>query len=109
VRDPTNPRRVGSLALPGGGFAVAVTGGYAYVATADRSEADRYGLWAVDIMDPQAPREAGSYPLPGWPGGVAARGNCVYVAAGEGGLVILRSRAAVGRVRAPAGAHRPGG
>ncbi|MBI3978283.1 MAG: hypothetical protein HY331_08870 [Chloroflexi bacterium] len=77
-----NVEPVGQLGGPSD--AIAVGGGYAYVA------AEQAGLRVLDVGDPRRATEVGFYQV--WSGAeaVTLAGNHVYVSAGRGGLWILR-------------------
>jgi len=74
VSEPTVPVLVGSL-WGGGGYGVAVSGGYAYVAAWDA------GLRVIDVSEPSAPVWAGEQGDVGG-SGVAVSGGYAYTAGG---------------------------
>jgi len=83
VRDPTAPRHLAALDLPGWPLRLALARGHAYVACGDA------GLAVVDVSDPAAPRHTGTVRLPGWAFGVTVAGPYAYVASIEAGIHIL--------------------
>jgi hypothetical protein len=89
VADPSQPRQVGSLDIPGGGFDVTVVDGdvrggrFAYLAAGEA------GVWAVDVSDPAQPQLAGQANTPGDARTIAVVGDLVYVGDGKGGLLVL--------------------
>jgi len=84
VSDPPHPAVVGQTdVLPGFVGAVAVAGGYAYVA-------DGHGnLRIIHVSDPAHPAEVGFCDTPGFTEDVAVAGDYAYIAAGDGGLRII--------------------
>jgi hypothetical protein len=75
ISDPAAPFEVGFFGLPGGVWAVAVAGGYAYVGRSG-------GLHIVDVSDPAAPFQTGVYVTPSpWASyDVAVAGGYAYLA-----------------------------
>jgi len=71
---------------PGPALAVAVQGGYAYVA------AETSGLIVLDIRDAANPQGVGGYDTSGYACGVAVAGNYAYLAAGYAGLDVIDIR-----------------
>lgn len=84
VSDPTSPRELGSLTLPGPVVDVEVAGSTAYLAAASG------GLHIVDVSDPLSPAALGALvPEGGEVRDVAVEGNVVYLADGQFGLRIV--------------------
>ena len=83
VSVPSNPKNVGTVALPDMALGVYVQGGLAYVA--DGSS----GLRIIDVSVPSSPSEVGFYDTPGSLG-VYVQGGLAYVADYSAGLIILR-------------------
>ncbi len=83
VADPSAPHRVGEVALPGLVKAVAVAGGYAFVA------ADRGGLRVIDVSTPSTPVEVGFVDMPSSANGVAVEGAYAYIANDYHGLRVI--------------------
>jgi hypothetical protein len=74
AQDSLHVCRLGSIALGGTAYGVAVAGNYAYVADY------RSGLRVINIANPAAPMQVGFYDTPGYPLGVAVAGCTAYVA-----------------------------
>jgi hypothetical protein len=89
VTNPAQPRRVGSLDVPGGAFAVTVTndgdssGRYGYLAAGD------VGVWVVDASDPAQPHLIGPANTPGRARGIVVLDDLAYVGDDKGGLLNL--------------------
>jgi hypothetical protein len=83
ISDPTNPRRIGGYVTRGDGYAVAVSGNYAYVAT------DWDGLQVIDISNPANPWRAAACDTDGDAWGVAVSGIYAYVADHHAGLQVI--------------------
>jgi hypothetical protein len=83
VSDPANPFGVGHAETPYYAEDVAVSDGYAYVATYPD------GLLIFDVANPAEPVEAGRVATPQHPEAVAVSGNHVYVADRDDGLRII--------------------
>lgn len=66
-------RMVGEVVLPGVIGAVAVTGGYAYVADGPSA------LRLVDVSDPTAPQQIGACAVSNWAARLAVTGSHAYV------------------------------
>jgi len=81
ISNPTIPMLVGSCNTPGLG--VAVSGGYAYVASGGSL------LQIVDISDPANPSPAGSYTTPDNAYSIAVSGNHAFVADDMAGLLVI--------------------
>ena len=80
---PVNPAIMGSWMSPGNPVAVAVSGGYAYVA-------DNYpGVRVLDVSNPMNPIPLGYWDTIAWAWGVAVSGNYLYVADEWSGLRVL--------------------
>ena len=76
VAVPTNPILLGSLDLAADGFAVVVSGNYAYVATNHASRE----LTVIDISNPNTPQLSGShFNTPAAGRGIAISGNTAYL------------------------------
>jgi hypothetical protein len=86
VHDPSSPRTVLFVEVPGGAFGIAVTGGYAYVAAGNE------GVWVLNLSAPENPRAAGWEDTAGRARNVVVADGLAYLADGEGGLLILRAR-----------------
>ncbi len=71
--------------LDGGGSALTVVGGYAYVVGG-------YSLRVIDVRTPSAPADVGSLEMSGSASGVAVAGGYAYVAAGWAGLRVIDVR-----------------
>lgn len=83
VHDPLQPEILSFV--PGGGEAVKIAGGFAFIA------ARAAGLRIVNVSDPHLPVLASSFPVPGKAVSIAldVESNLVYVAADEGGLRVI--------------------
>ncbi len=79
VSNPDAPAKIGSLAAPGEGYAVALEGSMAYLATWDN------GVRFIDISNPTAPAELGFYNTPGRAEFVSVLDGYLYVADTWGG------------------------
>jgi len=90
VSTPSAPRIVGEVALSGGAGPVAVSDGYAYVATADAS------LRVIDVSTPSEPLQVGIVDMPGSGSDVAVSDGYAYVSwlgqPYEGGLRVIDVR-----------------
>jgi hypothetical protein len=86
VLDVTDPTRPAEVARAGDwtGWAVAVRGGYAFVA------ASGGGLRVLDVADPAQPVEVAAFQTPTQARAVAVDGDLVYVAAEGSGLWAFR-------------------
>ena len=82
LSDPSHPRTTGSVTFPSAVEAIALAGGYAYVA--DRAA----GVRVVDISNPVSPREA-SFVKTDNAVSIAVAGRCAYVADGASGLKVI--------------------
>ena len=78
VSDPTNPRRVGGLSLPGSPTAVAVSGSLAFVATGPT------GVLVVEVSNPASPIEVAVLDLPATD--VTVLGSYLYTDVGVIGI-----------------------
>ncbi len=84
VSDPTAPVEVGFVDTPGFAYAVAVAGGYAYVAD------DGRGLRVIDVSSTRRRRSrSASSTRPGYAYGVAVAGGYAYVADDDSGLRVI--------------------
>jgi len=81
VEDPANPVEVGGCRVAEGGYDIAISGGYAYVAD------NYYGLFVVSILDPYNPVVVGE--LPGHCFGVAVDGDYAYVTDRDSGFRVV--------------------
>lgn len=77
------PTALGFVDIPGYANSVAVTGGYAYVASGVT------GLQVVDVSDRSSPSIVGAVNTPGNANDVEAVGNRAYVADGGAGLQVI--------------------
>jgi hypothetical protein len=88
ISDPTDPKRVGQVNIPGLAGGVAVAGNYAYVAgsyiIAEPRSSDAWGLHVIDISEPSNPRIVGE--LFAATNDVAVAGDIAYVTYWHGGL-----------------------
>lgn len=84
VTDPSAPRLLGGIPLPGGSTDIALTGSCAYVA-------NDYSLHVVDIDDPVAPRCIGGMSFADYVWGVGAGEGLVLVANGTLGMKIFEA------------------
>jgi len=82
ISNPTSPFVVGTVDTLGNGIAVAVSGSYAYVGTAD------FSFQVIDIANPVAPTIVGNIYVPGTSRGVVVSGSYAYVAADSGLQVV---------------------
>ncbi len=82
VTDMKNPVGLSHLYL-GGGFALAVRNGLAFVAAGDK------GLAVVDVSDPKAPKLKGSLEPGGEARDIVLQGARAFLAAGEAGLIVV--------------------
>ncbi len=104
VTNPTAPAQVGVVELTGRVWAIAVDGGYAYVATMSNVAGHVLNqIQVIAIQAPDAPHMLGAYPLPlgGTIYAIAAQGNYAYVACGGSGLRVID-------VNEPAAPHETG-
>ncbi len=85
IRDPTRPRTVVYIEVPGGGFGVVAVGGHVFIAAGDG------GVWAVDVSDPENPHAVGWRDTPGRARNIVYANDLVYVADELGGLLVLRA------------------
>jgi hypothetical protein len=85
VRDPSLPRTVAWVEVPGGVFDVTVVGEHAFVAAGNR------GVWVLDVSDPGLPRAVGWRDTAGRARSIVMDGGRVYVADGQGGLLVLQA------------------
>jgi len=83
IKDPANPKIIGSIDTPGEANGVAVFGETAYVADWES------GLQIIDVTDPANPKIIGSVDTPGEAKGVAVFGGTAYVADRDSGLQII--------------------
>ena len=85
VSAPSNPTKVGYVALPDIAYGIYVQGSFAYVADEDS------GLRIIDVSEPSSPIEVGFYDTPGYAEGVYVQGGLAYVADADGtsGLRII--------------------
>ncbi|MCX6840864.1 MAG: hypothetical protein NTX53_01005, partial [candidate division WOR-3 bacterium] len=83
ISDPSTPRELSLLPVPGRAYDVAVSPGRAYVAVGDS------GLAVIDVTDPSDPEIIGRCPTPGLAHGVALSWPYAYVACYSGGLRIV--------------------
>jgi uncharacterized secreted protein with C-terminal beta-propeller domain len=83
ISDPSTPRELSLLPVPGRAYDVAVSPGRAYVAVGDS------GLAVIDVTDPSDPEIIGRCPTPGLAHGVALSWPYAYVACYSGGLRII--------------------
>ena len=85
ISEPSAPRVVGRVVVPGGATGVAVAGGFAFVV------AESEGLRVIDVNEPSAPVEVGF--LGGWysAAGVAVSDGYAYVAVDSGSPRGLRA------------------
>jgi hypothetical protein len=82
VSNPTQPVRLGSAAVPGDIWAIAISGSFAYVAAAAG------GLRVFDLANPGQPVEVGGLVSSEMVLAVAISGSYAYVAAGKQVLVL---------------------
>ncbi|MER3513560.1 MAG: hypothetical protein C4310_03485, partial [Chloroflexota bacterium] len=75
VADPTAPREVGRLEMPGDVSALAVVSGTAYIA-------HQKGLQVVEVSDPAQLRERGALRLPAGAEDIAVADSYAYIAGG---------------------------
>lgn len=89
IADPSNPRRVGELGVPGSADALALSDHYAFVGVS--SFGPELTFVAVDISNPPSPRQVGSCPLEGGPDchEVAVSGRYACVAMSVRGVVVI--------------------
>ena len=83
ISNPASPVEVGKVLLPDEVKGVALTEGYAYVAS------DESGLRIIDVSNPAAPFEAGDFDTSGHAFDVFVSGNYAYVADYGSGLCII--------------------
>lgn len=82
VSDPARIAPVGAFATSGGIYAVAVSGGRAYVA-------GDAGMQILDVTDPASPQALGSYSTGARACGVTLVGSVAYVAATDSGVHVI--------------------
>lgn len=82
ISDPTLPRVVSEWTGAGSTEGIALSGSYAYLATA-------YGLSIVDVSAPGAPSQVGMLATPDRARDVAVRGRLAYIASDQAGLRIV--------------------
>lgn len=82
VSDPSAPHVISQWSGTGGTEGIALSGNYAYLATA-------YGLSIVDVSVPGAPSQVGMLATPDRARDVAVRGGLAYVASDQAGLRIV--------------------
>jgi hypothetical protein len=83
VEDPTEPRVVGQLDLPGSVRGVTLQGERAFLAVGS------HGLYVVDITDPTHPSVLGRYDPPGPVESVLVRGSTAFLAEDRDGLSVV--------------------
>ena len=83
VSNSVSPFEVGFYSTPYALDDIAVSGGYAYVATRD------VGLRVIDVSNPVSPYEVGFYSIPYPPKEIIVIGNYAYVADGGAGLRVI--------------------
>jgi hypothetical protein len=86
VGDPSAPREVGSVPIPGGSVDVRAVGDHVYLAAGDT------GLRIVNVADPTHPRAVGALDTPGTARGVDVGAGFAFVAAGSDGLWVIDVR-----------------
>ncbi len=83
LADPSAPRLVSLLRLPGSALDLTVSEGIAYVADGHA------GLQVVDLSDPAAPRRIGAYASAGYVTSVWVEGDFAYLIDRDRGLIVL--------------------
>ncbi len=84
IQNPSQPRQVQAIQIPGGvPRTVVVKGSLAYLT------ADHAGLYIIDVSDPKAARHLGSYPMPRFTYGLDVAGDFVYLANSDTGFHII--------------------
>jgi len=86
VSAPSNPKEIGFIHTVGNAYAVAVSGGYAYVLDYG------IGLIVMNVSDPNDPQYMGGYDTAGNSVGVAVSGGYAYIADKYNGLVVVDVR-----------------
>jgi hypothetical protein len=84
IATPTAPALVSTLAAPGAGTAVKISGNYAYLADGILG-----GVRVIDITNPAAPVEASYFDTAASTYDMLQSGNYLYTADRDGGLVVL--------------------
>lgn len=87
ISNPTQPRQVGQMLLPGIIRQITVAGNYAYIIHGDRN--DTRSLRIVDISNPSTPLYVSSYDGPGTEMDVVVVDNYAYLLSWTGGLRVL--------------------
>lgn len=77
VSDPHAPLEVTSCSLPGGAWALSISGAHVYLT-------NNQGLWVADISDPSHPRPVGACDMPGGAYDVQAVGGYAYLIHSDG-------------------------
>ena len=110
VSDPTSPRLLTSLELPGRAEEVAVSNGFAYVGVCEEEEEGQWlvikaELIVVKVTDPMRPERVGSLSM-GDIRGIAVSGNLAFISSGDDLLIVdisdPRSPAVISRLKTPA-------
>lgn len=83
IKDPTHPRLLSSLHIPGSAKGIVVKGDYAFVAD------DDHGLQVVDISDPFRPADVARLNTPGLAYIPFLAGDRLYLASHGGGFQII--------------------